>query len=480
MNAVLHEITSRRLETISKVGISFGCVIPEVRKHALVQPDFSGGLVICEIKRGSPSEGLIKQIENTSEWVEEYFNSGASVVSVLTEENFFFGNLNDLSSLKEQFPDKCFLRKDFLQSKDEILVSYLVGADIVLLIAAILDDRSLLEMNQYAVELGLSVIIEVHNREELDRVLCLNPSIIGINSRNLDTFEIDRNYPHALKHLIDEKIKVIYESGIRDKYDSYFCGVSGFNGLLIGTSIVKSSSVKNSICEIIEGFKKGLDNQSNFFLKIFNNIYNQKKPFIKVCGITNADDAQLVIEKGADAIGFVIADSPRKMSTTSIKSVIRDVNSHVLKVAVVVDELDIQNAVYDYNEGLIDVIQYHGDISNEQAYEIGIPWYKAIRVKYAESVIHSYRCPIVLFDAFDKEAQGGTGKRIDKDIISIILRTSKPVCLAGGINPDNIIEIMTNYRPDFIDLSSGLEQSICKKDKNKVDDFFSKIKSINE
>ena len=475
MNKILKQITDLRNKRISEKGFTFGYNIPEKRIYPIVRAELNKSIVICEIKRGSPSEGKMNTIDNPVEWGERYFNAGADVISVLTEEDHFFGSLDDLMKLKSSFPERCFLRKDFIQHTEDIDIAYRAGADMILLIAAILDDQTLAIMKNHADKLGLASIIEVHTEDELKRVLKVSPQIIGINSRNLDTFEIDRNYPHALKQMIPQDIKVVYESGIRDYHDTFFCGVSGFDGLLIGTGIVKSRDLNKTIANLISGFRKGRSNCSPVYSRFFYKYYIENKPFIKICGITTSEDADFVADYKPDMLGFVFAQSPRRVSCRSLKDITVNLNKNIIKTAVVVDKIDIENAVFAYREGLIDIIQYHGEIDNEEAYEIGIPWYKAIRMNDPEMALTPYRSPFVLFDAFDRTTYGGTGKRLDDVMIKAIMKDNRYLCLAGGINNSNISEILNKYAPAMIDLSSGLENAPGIKDHRLINDFFKAI-----
>ena len=243
MVEILQKIVDKRIEDIKKNGYTQGLNIPEKRSVPLNIPDLKQPLIITEIKRGSPSEGKMNDILDPTNLAYTYINSGANVVSVLTEQNFFYGGLKDLIEIKNSIKNIAILRKDFLIDEKDIQISYKAGADLVLLIASILSFEKLKIMKELAESLGLLPLIEIHNEEELEMVLKLNPKLIGINSRDLKTFKIDKNYAIALKSLIPEEINVIFESGIRNYTDSFFIGNSGFSGILVGTSIVKSNEI---------------------------------------------------------------------------------------------------------------------------------------------------------------------------------------------------------------------------------------------
>ncbi|MCK4798516.1 MAG: hypothetical protein KAT05_14135, partial [Spirochaetes bacterium] len=450
MEEILKKIINKKTETINKKGTNFGITIPDERKVPLNAPDFSKGVMICEIKRGSPSEGKMNNIKNPVKWASDYIKAGACVISILTEQDFFYGSLQDLINIKEEFPQITVLRKDFLLTIEEIEVSYRAGADMVLLITSVLrdykdnKDLSLLnKMKSKAEDLGMVPLIEVHNQEELEAVLPLKPKFIGINSRDLKTFKINRGYPIGLKKLIDESIYTIFESGIRNKTDAFFVGVSGFNSILVGSSIIKSGNIVGKISEIKRGFVNGRNNQSNFYTKIFYKIYIEKKLVVKICGITNVEDAKLAADAGADIIGFVFAKSPRRVKINEAKKISQILGTKVLKVGVVVDE-DIQEVVNGVREGWLDAVQFHGDVDNDTAASYDVCWYKAIRVAKKEDFHKNYYSPILLYDAFSKKTIGGTGKRIDKDLLDYAKGKGIDLYLAGGITPENVRSIIDN------------------------------------
>lgn len=478
MIEILKKIVTKRIKTLQKKGLSFGIDLPVNREVPLVLPDFDEGVLICEIKRGSPSEGRMNNIEEPAEWAGKYISAGAGAISILTEEDFFYGTLNDLIVIKNRYPDIPVLRKDFLLSEDEIDVSYRAGADLILLIVDVLleldENKSislLKRMKERAERFGMFPLIEVHNKKELDLVLPLNPKLVGINSRDLNTFKINRGYPYGLKEIMPSTTHVVYESGIRNSTDAFFVGSAGFDSMLIGTSIIKSGDIVDKINKIKNGFLNGKDRQGRFFNKLFHKIFIEKKLVVKICGITNIEDAEAAVEAGADVIGFILAESPRRISIEKAKEISSIMGDRALKVAVVVNE-NIEEAVNVVKEGWFDAVQFHGDISNDEASKYNIPWYKAVRVKEKCDFEKSYFCPFVLFDAFSREAYGGTGKQIDNKLLDYAKEKGIDLYLAGGITPDNVAEIVANYSPYMIDVSSGLEECPGKKDHKKIKLFF--------
>ena len=197
------------------------------------------------------------------------------------------------------------------------------------------------------------------------------------------------------------------------------------------------------------------------------------RPLVKVCGITSRADAECAVEAGADILGFILAPSMRQIDPALIRG-LRDLD--VLKVGVVVAGKDKPGAPPELatllEEGVLDAVQFHGAEEPEECAKLAFPYYKALRVKEAADVerIREYRSPRVLIDAFDKEAYGGTGKRISADLVDAAAEI-QPLWLAGGLGPASVAEIVGRWRPELVDASSGLEKSPGVKDHGAVREF---------
>ncbi|MFW6159729.1 MAG: indole-3-glycerol phosphate synthase TrpC [Acidobacteriota bacterium] len=213
----------------------------------LMEKDF---FFIAEVKKASPSKGIIKEGLDVIKLSRTYEKAGASAVSVVTEKNFFLGSKEDLKAVKRNVGIPV-LRKDFLIHPYQIYESYNLGADFILLIAASLNEKDLKKLYTEALSLNLQVLLEIHNEKELFRVLNLNPKIIGINNRNLETFEVERETSFRLKKLIPENVKVISESGIHHPSHIRELKDAGFSGALVGEVLCSSSSPGNTLKELI-------------------------------------------------------------------------------------------------------------------------------------------------------------------------------------------------------------------------------------
>ncbi|MHB1043632.1 MAG: indole-3-glycerol phosphate synthase TrpC [Eubacteriales bacterium] len=213
--------------------------------------------IIAEIKRASPSRGVIRRDFNETAIALEYESAGAAAISVLTDSEFFGGGPEHLASVRgvTSLP---LLRKDFIIDEYQILESYMLGADAVLLIAAILNQNELAWLAPGAAGLGLDCLVEVHDAEELAGALASGARIIGINNRDLRTFNVDLNTTLRLKEKItDEGITVVSESGIRSREDIVKLSRCGVNAALVGEALMSRPSPGHALVELTGGRPPG-------------------------------------------------------------------------------------------------------------------------------------------------------------------------------------------------------------------------------
>lgn len=216
--------------------------------------------VIAEFKRASPSKGIINNGVEPAEQAAIYEKAGASAISVLTDETFFKGSYADLGAVREvvELPILC---KDFIIDQLQINQAALNGADLILLIVAALEESRLLELYQYARSLDLEVLVEVHNHQELARAIKIGARLIGVNNRDLKTFNVTLEVTESLAAMVKNSgAFLISESGIHDKKDVDRVRRAGANGILVGEALMKSSNITQSILDfrlpIVEGLKK--------------------------------------------------------------------------------------------------------------------------------------------------------------------------------------------------------------------------------
>ncbi len=207
--------------------------------------------VIAEIKRHSPSAGSLRQEVDPAELARAYERGGASAISVLLDKPFFGGSLEDLRAVRGAV-NLPLLAKDFIIDPIQIHQAALAGADAVLLIAAALDQDRLQRLFNEVCEMGLTPLVEVHSREELLRVLPLNPPLVGINNRDLATLKVSLETCLLLRPLISPGVTVVAESGIKGPLDIDRLHQAGLHGFLIGTALMKArdpEALLRSLCQ---------------------------------------------------------------------------------------------------------------------------------------------------------------------------------------------------------------------------------------
>ena len=243
---ILDEIVAKTKSKLEekKQGLSLEELSSKIDFENLKETNFKKSLqnkaeaIIAEIKRASPSAGIISDNFDPVSKSKEYESFGASALSILTEEDYFLGNIEYLKDVKA-ITSLPILRKDFIVDEYQIYESKLIGADCILLIASILNDEELKNFSEIAERLKLDYIIEVHDEEELQRVQHFSNAIIGVNNRNLKTFDVDINNSVELKKIFEGENIFIAESGIKSKKDIEYLQQHNINVFLIGESLMK-------------------------------------------------------------------------------------------------------------------------------------------------------------------------------------------------------------------------------------------------
>jgi indole-3-glycerol phosphate synthase len=254
MSTVLESIVEGVLEDLQKRIVPIRQlqeridVAPQVRDAfaAIAKP---GTQVIAEVKRASPSKGQLSEISDPVGLAQTYQEGGAAVVSVLTEERRFKGSIDDLVKVRAAI-DLPVLRKDFIVTEFQVMETRAIGADLLLLIVASLSDSELRDFSQMAGELGLNVLIEIHDERELERALEISPKIIGVNSRNLKTLEVDPAAFTRLLPLIPSEIVKVAESGISTRQEVEIAELAGAGAILVGETLVKSGDPVRAIAQL--------------------------------------------------------------------------------------------------------------------------------------------------------------------------------------------------------------------------------------
>ena len=474
--AYLKEIVAGRRRRVRAEGPALGETVPAQREQPLVPllapRTPATPLLVCEIKRRSPSRGALSPGLDAVQQARRYADAGVRAVSVLTEPDHFGGALADLTAVKAACPRLSVLRKDFLLDERDLEVSYRAGADAVLLLAACLSARELDTLYRRAVALGMTPLVELHDAADLAKARAAQPLLTGINSRDLTTFEVDTTLPAKLRPAVDWPTTLLFESGIHCAEDAAFARNAGFDGVLVGEAVVRRPQLVAELYQVLSA-AGAASRRRPFWERVFAARHARRGgggPLVKVCGITNRQDAELAMELGADLLGFILAPSPRRAQPEMIAQL---ADLPVTKVGVVVN--DTSAAVPLLRAGLLDAVQLHGDEQPEECYELAFPYYKALRLGSPADLAQErgYRCPRVLLDAFSPAVRGGSGRRVDAALLARrAAARPAPLWLAGGITPDNVAAIAGAHRPELIDASSGLEAAPGRKDPDKLRAFF--------
>ncbi|MGN0599506.1 MAG: indole-3-glycerol phosphate synthase TrpC [Oscillospiraceae bacterium] len=235
------ETVKKAAEKSDRIPISF--------KEALAKPNRLS--VISEVKKASPSKGLIQPDFDPVKIAKEYEANGADAVSCLTEEHFFMGCSEYFKAIRKEIA-LSMIRKDFIIDEYQIYEAKLMGADAILLIAAVLDDEKLKRFKAITDSLGMDILAETHDEKELERVLALDFDIIGINNRNLKTFEVTLETTARLSEMIPEGKVVVSESGIKDNADMKTVRSYGADAVLIGETLMRSGNIGATLAALRE------------------------------------------------------------------------------------------------------------------------------------------------------------------------------------------------------------------------------------
>lgn len=466
MHDMLKKIIHDRQNTIAHTGAHYGETIPLERTTPIVAFPKKAPFCIAEIKHGSPSQGRFKPLD-VMHTVTEYVYNGTSCISVVTEPNHFFGSLNDIMHIKKIFPRIPVLRKDFLTECEDIDISYRVGADAVLLITALFthipDGTARMQMLYNKIlSYGMMPVVEVHSAEEITFIKTLHAPVIGINARNLDTMKIDRVYALSLLPHVPENTTVIFESGIQNYDDAFTATASGFSGILVGTSLLCSDNISSQLRAIMQGLHNGSYHATRFYPCIATHFLTAQKPLLKICGITNPDDAEAALAYGADCLGLIFTESPRKITESVARGIRAAMGSNALLIAIIGrdDYLCGEQLVMN---GVVDALQIHGLSHNDDHSFIRVPWYEA--VEYGKESA----APDMFFRLHDTHTADRSGHApLSKETVACIATRERFPCIAGGITPENIAPIVHTAPISMIDVCSGVESSPGKKSYDRI------------
>ena len=438
---------------------------------ALRQQDFN---FICEVKKASPSKGIIAEHFPYLDIAKEYEVAGAAAISVLTEPDFFKGDKKYLQEIASTVKIPV-LRKDFIIDEYQIYQAKVWGASAILLICACLDVPTLTKFRELADSLGLASLVEAHDEKEVQMAIDCGARIIGVNNRNLKDFTVDVQNSVRLRNLVQDDVIFVSESGLETPEDIQVLRDNNIGVALMGETFMRSP------------------NKVEKLAYLYGPTYYTPK--VKMCGISKVETIPAVVEAKPDYMGLVFAPSKRQVTVDQAKILVEelhrgyakkygsdtehDKNDTIKTVGVFVNET-VDNLVTIANEANLDAVQLHGDEDETFIQSLkertNVEVWKAIQIRTAadtEKWIDS-SADMLLFDAYHKDERGGTGEVFDWSSLDAFER---PFMLAGGIDSTNVARAIRTVRPYGIDISSGIETEGVK-DNEKIKAFTNIVRTI--
>jgi indole-3-glycerol phosphate synthase / phosphoribosylanthranilate isomerase len=371
-------------------------------QEALAAPGFGA---IAEFKRRSPSAGDIRPDGDVTRIAPAYEAAGARAMSVLVDERFG-GTWDDLRAARATV-SLPLLAKGFFSTSEHLRQAREAGADAALLLLRDLDDATCAALLAEAEALGLDTLVEAHDAEELRRADALGAPVIGVNARDLSTFRIDRSAQLALLGLVPRDRVLIAESGIATAAQAAAAELAGANAVLVGSTLMRAPDPGAALQEIL------------------------RRPLVKVCGLTRPDDVDAAVEAGADLVGFILAESPRRAEA------VLDAPDTVLRVAVFVGESEPTDA---------DLVQHYATDGTHRARDAAL-------LRDGERVGTVVDLPWLQDDPTHLDRARSTQGR---------------VMLAGGLGPENVAEAIAAVRPWAVDSARSTELVPGVKDHEKL------------
>jgi tryptophan synthase beta subunit len=423
--------------------------------------------LIAEIKRASPSAGRIAaEGEDIVARARAYEAGGASAISVLCEAHWFGGSVDDLRAVRAAVAVPV-LAKDFVVEDVQLPMLRAAGADIVLLLAVLHPARRLARFVERALELGLEPLVEVHDARQLDAALASGARIIGLNNRDLRTLEVDVERAARLRELVPDDRLVIAESGVREPATVARWRALGFDGALVGEALVRSADPAAAARAFVAAGAAPAD-PANV----------ARRPFVKICGVTDSEGVLAAVAAGADAIGLnVVPGTPRELTLDEATELARlartatagDSRPEIVAITADADPERLAAIIAALDP---DVVQLSGTESVVAARSVGRRTWKALQVpptdpadvgRAAGDLVSQGRAYLaagvdrIMLDAAGGPHPGGTGTRASERLAAAVAR-EMPVVLAGGLAPANVAEALRSVPATAVDVASGVER----------------------
>ena len=444
---------------------------------ALCQQDFN---FICEVKKASPSKGIIAEHFPYLDIAKEYEVAGAAAISVLTEPDFFKGDKKYLQEIASTVKIPV-LRKDFIIDEYQIYQAKVWGASAILLICACLDVPTLTKFRELADSLGLSSLVEAHNEQEVQMAIDCGARIIGVNNRNLKDFTVDVQNSVRLRNLVEDDVIFVSESGLETPEDIQVLRDNNIGVALMGETFMRSP------------------NKIEKLAYLYGSTYYTPK--VKMCGISKVETIPAIVDAKPDYMGLVFAPSKRQVTVDQAKTLVEELHKQyanrynrdaeqysnqtlihqefIKTVGIFVNET-LDNLVTIATEVNLDAVQLHGD--EDEAFiqslkeRTNVEVWKAVQIRSAADaeVWIDSSADMLLFDAYHKDERGGTGEVFDWSSLD---EFERPFMLAGGIDSTNVARAIRTVRPYGIDISSGIETEGVKDDE-KIKAFTNIVRTI--
>jgi len=444
-------------------------LLEEIQHRAAAQPaprDLLAALrsdsdikLIAEIKRASPSKGLLAPHLDPLEVARVYESHGAAAISVLTEPYFFLGSPAYLTAIKQavQVP---VLRKDFIFDEYQVYEARAWGADAILLICAILDQTQLRHLLNIAHSLHMHCLVEVHSADEARRAVAAGAQIIGVNSRDLVTFQMNPRLIQELRPLIPPDRVLVAESGIHTPADARRLVRYGAQAMLVGESLVVSRDIPAQMRALLQGANASTQ--------------------VKICGLCAPEHAGVALDAGADMPGLIFYEaSHRYISPGDAQKLVEAVQQeHTTADFVGVFVNCAADFINDISEQVgLQYVQLHGNEPPEFCHSIQRPVIKALSLNGQNDIqrVRAYHetCWRILLDTPTTE-WGGTGQTHNWTLARSVAQEI-PILLAGGLTPENVSAAIRQVHPWGVDVSSGVETNRVK-DVEKIRTFIENVR----
>ena len=437
---------------------------------------------ICEVKKASPSKGLISPEFDPVAIAHEYEAAGAAAVSCLTEPFWFQGADEFLTSIAAEVGIPV-LRKDFVVDEYMVYQARAIGASAVLLICSILNDEQLKAYIALAHELGLTALVEAYEPEEVPRAIAAGARVVGVNNRDLRTFEVDFGRSIDLRPMVGPERVFVSESGVETREDVARLEAAGVDAVLIGETLMRSADKRAMLDDLRGVGEKGAETSAGEAAAAAApaagpaaashaapaTTASPAGPRVKLCGLWRDEDVEAVLEAAPDYCGLVV-DFPRSHRSVTPERAIELgcalADSGITRVGVFVDA-DPETIELLVLAEAIDAVQLHGH--EDEAYVRGLRELldttslgrkariiQAFKVRSADDLVAAEKSPadLVLLDNGQ-----GTGEAFDWSLLAVgsPMRPSRPFILAGGLTPQNVASAVAATRPFGVDMSSGIE-----------------------